>query len=219
MSENKNSALRIKNLLEQARSIPNKPVAEVWKEIFNINVEDNNKLHFEVSRCLNLLHDEVEFLRGEMKETNYSAYLYDPSINKINQIIGVHTITASWDGYQKQITPEIILCLGFCSEILPPDEKDVSEEEIGEIIELVNSLEENLIDSDLPPYTKRIIRKHIDKIKDALESYTIIGAKAFNDVVQAAYGEVIDNAAIFEESKDSKEVAGLAKVWQKVKVI
>jgi len=111
------------------------------------------------------------------------------------------------------------LCLGFCSEVLPPDEKDVSSEEINEIIELVNSLEENLIDSDLPSYTKRIIKKHIDKIKEALESYTIIGAKAFNDVVQAAYGEVIDNAAIFEESKNSKEVASLAKVWQKVKVL
>jgi len=219
MSENKNSALRIKYLLEKAREIPNKSVAEVWKELFNIDLTDGNKLYFEVSRCLNLLHDEVEFLRREMNETDYSYYLYDPILNKINNLIGVHTITSNWDGYQKQITPEIILCLGFCSEILPPDEKTVPEEQIDELIKLVHSLESSITESYLPSYTKRIITKHIANIREALESYTIVGAKAFNDVVQAAYGEVIDNAAVFEESKDSEEVTNLAKIWQKIKTI
>lgn len=219
MSKNKNSASRIKQLLEKAKAIPNKGVSEVWKEIFKIETDNNNKLYFEVSRCLNLLHDEIEFMRTEMASTEYSAYLYDPFLNKINQIIGVHTITSSWDGYQKQITPEIILCLGFCSEILPPDEKEIPEEQIEEITNLVQSLESSITDSELPAYTKRIINKHITNIREAIESYTVVGAKAFNEVVQAAYGEVIDNASIFEESKASKEITSLATIWQKVKVV
>lgn len=219
MSENKNSALRIKTILTQASKIPNKAVTEVWRDIFNIEAKDGNKLNFEVSRCLNLLHDEVEVLRDLMGKTNYSHNLYDPSLNRINQIIGVHTITSKWESYKKQITPEVILCLGFCSEILPPDEKEIPEGELKEIIELVHSLESSIVDSSLPSYVRRIISKHIDNITQALESYTVVGARAFNDVVQSAYGEVIDNAAIFEEAKESSEVRRLAKIWQKVKVI
>jgi len=219
MNEKKNSAFRIKQLLEKAKNIPNQAVAEVWKDIFKIEAENNNKLHFEVSRCLNLLHGEVEFLREEMTSTEYSPFLYDPYLNKINQIIGIHTINSSWQSYQKQIAPEVILCLGFCSEILPADEHEIPGDQIEEITKLVQSLEASINDSVLPAYTKKIIQKHILKIREALESYTIIGAKAFNDVVQAAYGEVIDNGSIFEESKSSEEVSNLARIWNKVKAV
>ncbi|OQX09843.1 MAG: hypothetical protein BWK73_21750 [Thiothrix lacustris] len=50
-------------------------------------------------------------------------------------------------------------------------------------------------------------------------SYAIVGARAFNEVVQAAYGEVIDNITVFEESKDKPEVSNLVKIWQKIKVV
>ncbi len=219
MSENKNAALRIKHLLEKATNTRNNSVADSWKSVFDIDVANNNKLFFEVSSCLNLLHGEIEFLRREMSETNYSSYLYDPVLDRVNQIIDLHAINSSWEPYRTQITPDIILCLGFCSEILPSDEKEIAEEEIKEIHDLLGSLEISIADSNLSSYTKRIIHKHITKIKEALMSYAIVGARAFNEVVQAAYGEVIDNITVFEESKDKPEVSNLVKIWQKIKVV
>lgn len=219
MSENKNSAFRIKLLLEQAKRLNTKKTMEVWVDVFKIKNTDNHKIQFEVSRCLNILHDEVELLRSEMKRTEFSNYLYDSSFNRINNIIGINALNAEWEPYKKQIMPEVVLCLGFCSEILPPDEADIPTQELEEIEQLLSSLESSIEDSSLPSYTKRIIQKHIVNIKQAMESYTIVGARAFNKVVQSAYGEVIDNVAVFEESKTDKNIGKLATIWKKVKAV
>jgi hypothetical protein len=66
---------------------------------------------------------------------------------------------------------------------------------------------------------KRIIEKHIIKIREALYSYNIIGAKAMSEVVKSAYGEIFENQNLFGAAKDAAPVKVLSKVWQKVKQV
>lgn len=219
MPKNINAAARVKDLLLKVQSQPNKNVGELWAELFNISEKDQNRRNFEVSRCLNLLHEEIELVRSQMAQTNFSENLYVPLLDRANGVVGVQNIPGTWDSYKGNITPELILCLGFCSEILDSEEYEISEEDIAEILELLRPLEERLQETDLPPYTTKIIKKHIEKIKGAIHSYPIVGAKVLNEVVQSAYGEVVDNIAVFEESKETEEVRTLSKVWKKVKSV
>jgi len=214
-----NAAYRVRELLIQVQKQPNKNVGELWADLFNISETNQNKRNFEVSRCLNQLHEEIELIRDQMLETQFSESLYTPLLNRANNVVAVQNIPGTWDSYKTQITPELILCLGYCSEILDSEENEISDEQIKEILDLLQPLEEKLGESSLPPYTTKIIRKHIEKIKGAIHSYPIIGAKALNEVVQSAYGEVVDNIAIFEESKETEEVKTISKVWQKVKEV
>lgn len=217
--QNINAAYRVREILIQARNQPNMSVVQLWAGIFNIDEASENKKSFEVSRCLTQLHEEIETIREQMQDTGFSESLFDPWLDRANSAIGVQTIAGTWDSYKPFVSSELILCLGFCSEILDSEEQKISEEEIQEILKLLDPLETHLQDSTLPIATAKIIRKHIEKIKEALHSYPIKGAKALNDVMQSAYGEVVDNVQVFEESKEVEQVKELSKVWQKVKSV
>lgn len=219
MPSNINAAYRVRELLTRVKDRPNMNVGELWAQLFNISETNQNKRNFEVSRCLSQLHEEIELVRDQMQDTKYSESLYTSLLDRANNVVAVQNIPGTWDSYKTQITPELILCLGFCSEILDSEEYKVSEEQISEILELLQPLEDRLSESSLPPYAARIIRKHVEKIKEAIHSYPIKGAKVLNEVIQSAYGEVVDNLAIFEESKQSEEVKTISKVWQKIKEI
>ncbi len=219
MPKNINAAYRVRELLLQVQSKPNKNVGELWAELFNISETNLNKRNFEVSRCLNQLHDEIELARDKMLESGFSDTLFMPFLDRANNIVAVQNIAGNWDSYKTQITHELILCLGFCSEILPSEEDEISKEDINDILDLLQPLEELLGELKIPSYTSKIIKKHIEKIKEAIHSYPIIGAKALNEVVQSAYGEVVDNIEVFEESKETEEVKSISIIWKKVKEI
>ncbi len=217
MAENKNAALRIKKILNEAKSIQETSTVEVWKKILELDEPNGNKVQFSISPKLHLLHEEIEMLRMQMEETEYSSFLYSPYLDRCNHIVGVHTLTSTWESYRKQISPEVILSLSFCSEILPADENAIPDEDLSEIEKSLSELKVLLENSNIPQYTQSIVKKHIDKIQTALGSYKIKGAKVLNEVVQSAYGEIIDSQSVFEESKGALEISKLGKIWLKVK--
>ncbi len=217
MANNINSASRLKNLFSKVLNRPNKKVDEIWAEVFKISEQDLTKRIIQVSTCLTQMYDEIELVREQMAKTKFSPNLFNPMLDQANSIVAIQNLTGSWDAYKTRITPELILSLGFCSEILETDDNGISEEQIKEILNLLNPLEEQLKNSQLSPHTKIIIKKHLEKIKEAISSYPIVGAKGFNEVMQSAYGEVVDNFSVFEEAKDTKEIKGLVKVWKKLK--
>ena len=77
MSTNQNSAKRILHLLEKAKASLSLIAIDAWVDTFGIEEENQNKKSFEVTRCLILLHDEVEYLRKKIKTTDFSSDLYE----------------------------------------------------------------------------------------------------------------------------------------------
>ena len=219
MAKNINSAYRIKLILETARPKNAKLVAhDVWADIFSVVESDQHKKYFNISRCLTDLHDEVELVRSEMIKLGYSDNLFSPSLNKCNSIFSIPLITGHWQAIQQQITPEISIALGFCLEILPNEEELLDQKELDELSKLAKELREALKESSLPQHTKRIIEKHLSKIEDAMSSYKVVGAKALEDVMHSAYGEVIANEVVFQEAKGSEELRKLSLLWQKTRL-
>ena len=126
---------------------------------------------------------------------------------------------SKWQSMKQQITPEVPIALGFCSEILPNEESLINEDDLGELKKMAADLRKSLSESTLPEYTQSIIEKHIVKIEEALAKYRAVGAKAFEEVMQSAYGEVIANEQAFKEAKGSPELGKLSSMWQKTKSI
>ncbi|EKT4488261.1 MULTISPECIES: hypothetical protein [Shewanella] len=218
MAKNINSAYRIKSILDKVKGKADKtPAHEVWSEVFGLNESDQHKRNFAISRCLADLHDEVEVIRGEMLKAGYTSSLYEPSLNKCNATFAVQLIPGHWAQSKQQITPEVLTVLGFCSEILPNEEELIDQSSLDELRKMAVELREALRGSTLPPYTQNIIEKHLSKIEEAISSYKAVGAKALEEVVQSAYGEVILNEGVFKEAKGSEELNKLSSIWQKTK--
>lgn len=220
MSSKINTAYRVYTLLQDAANKHvNQPTAQVWIQVFGIDEPDEIRRNFEISRCLNQLFDEINILEQQMDESGFSKALYQPYLSRARNAIVPHGITAGWNTYNTNLSLETLLSLRFCIEILPEEEQSIEHEDIKEIHELTNALEASLADTDIPLNLKRIIEKHIIKIREALYSYNIIGAKAMSEVVKSAYGEIFENQNLFGAAKDAAPVKVLSKVWQKVKQV
>lgn len=220
MPQNINSAYRIREILNTTPSNQDRtPVHEIWAEVFSINEKDQHRKNFSISRCLADVHDEVEHVRNEMLKLGYSENLYASSLNKCNTVFAVQSLMGNWQQLKQQITPEVQVALGFCSEILPDEESLIDETSLNELKEMASELRDCLTKSALPSHTKNIVKKHLEKIEDALSSYKAVGAKALEEVIKSAYGEVIANETVFEEAKGSEELGQLSKMWHKTRSI
>lgn len=220
MPKNINSAYRVRELINEVRGKQDQtPVHEIWAEAFGIEETDQHKKNFALSRCLADLHDEVESIRFEMAKLGYSESLYSSSLNKCNAVFAVQLLMTSWQSPKRQITPEVPIALGFCSEILPSEEDLIADESLAELKHMASDLRACLSESSLPEYTQKIIEKHLIKIEEALAKYKAVGSKALEEVMQSAYGEVIANEAAFEEAKGSEELSKLSRMWQKTKSV
>ena len=220
MSNNINSAFRIKSVLETVRKHKdNVKVHEVWSELFSIEEEDVSLRNFSIAKHLSELHQEVENIKSEMSKQDFSQSLYLPSLTKCNSLFGVHVLMSTWNSVNKNITGEVMTVLGFCEEILPNEEQLIDVEDLEKLKELAGELREALSSSELPERALKIISKHLEAIESAIASYQVVGAKAFEETIKSAYGEVIANQEIFEEAKGSVELGKLALLWQKTKTV
>lgn len=220
MTKHINSAYRIKEILNSISKNSDKaPLLDIWGDIFSIKETDRQRKSFAISRCLADLHDEVEFVRSEMMKLGYSEYLYSPSLTKCNAIFSAQMLMGEWHQLKQQLTPEVPIALGFCSEVLPNEETLIEDQSLEELRKMASELRSSLVDSILPAHTKNIIEKHIDKIEDAIAVYVAVGARGLEDALQSAYGEVISNESVFKDAKGSEELGKLSQMWQKTKSI
>jgi len=217
MADKINSAYRVLDILKKAKPHSDKQkVFEVWASVFEVEGGDQNKTNFEISVCLNQMHEEVESIRQAMSKTEFDESLYDSSLNKINNVLAVHALMGTWQGLKGTLDGEVFMCLGYCQEILPDEEDLIDDVDIGEIQEILESLKSQMSESSLPEYTKRIIQDHIENIRSALHSYRIIGAKSLQNALKTAVGEVVANDDIFSQAKDTKEVGDVGKLLKKL---
>lgn len=216
MPKNINSAYRIKNAINSVRN-NNESIKtiNVWSDYFNITEEDSQKRSFMVSRCLTEMHEEIEIVRDEMSRLDFSHELYDNALNRSNSIFSVQSINTEWREIKSQISNDILISLGFCSEILPHEENEVSDIELNELVELLSELKLKLTKSTLPMRLQRIIEAHINKINDALSLYKIKGVTPLDEAIKLAFGEVIKSKELIEENKNSEEVKTLYTIWRK----
>ena len=70
--ENKtNSAIRLNKIIQKAYTNDNKIIADVWKNIFDINESNKHNQEISIIECLNNLNDEFELFKLRNKEFMY----------------------------------------------------------------------------------------------------------------------------------------------------
>jgi len=215
MGKHINSASRILNIFRQLHNqTANTPMIALWSDIFSIDEEDHHKKNFEISRCLKLLHDELTSINEKMENTDFSEELYKPYIQKTISFTSIQYLSGNWQSYKNNLTDDILLSLNFCSEIIPDEEAELEQEALDEILNLVNELEQELESSKIPSNLKNIISTNIDEIKKAIHSFNIVGIKAFESVMQSAYGAVVMNQDTYKEVQKYDEGNKLSKIFQ-----
>lgn len=215
-----NSASRLKSLLSKTLDESDTTqVIEVWARLFGIVEDSQNKKAALVSERLRWMYHETENISKQMHATGYSDHLYSSAVANIEHALSAMILPGQWNQAKQYLKRETILALDFCSEILPDEESQISDEDIESIRNLTNELRELLLASELPPRLIDLIQHHIDLINRALDGYPISGAKTLREAARTGLGELIEIKDVVEASRTSPEISKLGEAWKKVNAV
>lgn len=218
MPKNNNSASRIVNLVT---SIPyhqdNTSTLEVWAQLFGLNeLLPKKKIHV-VAERLGSVSRELELVRTQMDERNFSPELYNPSIAHLEEACSTIILGGTWNQVRQHLTSEVIVVLSFCGEIITDEEDLITPEKLSSIAKQIDALSQLLSTSQLPPRLRSLLQHHIELIRRALEEYPITGAKGFQRATQTGAGEAWDLREDIQLGRDAPEIVALGALWQEVR--
>lgn len=217
MPNNINSASRLVSLLKSIPGHPdNAPTLEVWATLFGVNDLNTNKKAAAVAELLAVMYRELELIREQMQHAGFSESLYASSITRVEHALSTLNLPSTWNNVRQYLTPETLVALSFCGEILPNEETQIESSELTEILTLIDSLQASLTNSQLPPRLKKLVEHHIVLVQRALVEYPISGAKILREAARTALGEIIEEREVVAASRESPEIKKLAVVWKKI---
>lgn len=217
MTNNINTAYRLREIFERAINIPNQgKVIDRWGDVFGI--EKSNRFDIHVIECLGLLRSEVELFKNKL--INHEKKISQERINKIInlslEIISTDHIFSGWQSFVGNITESLIDSLDLLSELMPCDETIISNEELQELLESIKKFKKKISDSLLTDEVKMFVLTYIKKIEFAILSYKIRGAVVFKDVILNSVGELLIYKEVLIKNKNSDEVKEFGSMWSKI---
>jgi hypothetical protein len=219
MAKHINAAQRVYKILSLACELRgNEPTWQVFAKVFDVQNANGRKVIFEVHRMLDLFYDEIEKVKTQMRQSDFSEDLYEPSFKIIEERISPGLVFNPWDGYKVAIQ-STLQTIKFCSEVLPNEEPATNEDDFDEIEEAIQELEALLAKSDLPDEAKIFIREHIDIIKKALRDYQVIGARAFKSAMYQGYVHYAENEEVVNRYEQTEEIGLLSRAWGGLKKV
>ncbi|APP82988.1 hypothetical protein BI317_01055 [Xanthomonas hortorum pv. gardneri] len=177
---------------------------------------DANKNYIDVANKLGLMYRELQAIKTHLIASNFSEIVFLPTISKIESAISPQILHAHWGDVKRNLTEDVYTSLSYCSEILPDEERSITEEDFLEIVALVNDLEMLLKDTALPDHLVNLIRHHIELIEIALSNYPITGAQGLRNASKQAIGDFVESADEINANKDSLAIKTFGKLWKKV---
>lgn len=125
-------------------------------------------------------------------------------------------LASTWNNVRQHLTPQNLLSLEFCSEILPDEEAVISSEELAEILGLVADLRDAAQSDNIPTSLRALLLHHVELIQRAVAAYPIAGVKALREAAQTGLGELVESKEAVAEHSNTEAVSKLSETWKKV---
>ena len=219
MYKHVNSASRLHALLSALLALPeNTQMYSAWAKVFGLSAPNDQRLGQAVVERPHWVHYETELLAQQLHESGISEHLYESALTRIEGVTSALQLSTPWQSLKGNLTPDVVLALAFCNELLPDEEQSIAGDELQAIDSQVRELLEMLKSSALPPAVQKLIGHHLELIQQALARYPIQGAKALREAGRTALGELIESKESVASSKGSPEVSKLEKLWKHVNV-
>jgi hypothetical protein len=218
MSEKRNSASRLAGALNEALAQQeNILTADAWFRAFKRPKTNNQHLmFFFVTNRLQLLFSELNSIREHLRSNGFTVTTYEPAFQKIENAISPSVLHVGWAAVKQSLSPEVLLALSFCKDMMPNEESEISTEDLQSLIKDLESLDIALQDAEIPSHLKVIIKRYIQSIWDALDEYQIVGAKALKCANSKAIGELLEVQTEIKESNEKPVIKKFGQVFKKV---
>ncbi len=217
MPKHNNSASRLHGLFSQLQGHTDQTqVLAGWVQAFAISDSTPKRQAIEVARRLESVNRELGLVRNGMSQATYSPSLYEGALSAFEEAASPMLLPHTWSSVRQYLTPQNLLSLEFCSDILPDEESVISAAELAEILGLVGELREAAQSETIPASLRALLLHHVELIERAVAAYPITGVKALREAAQTGLGELVESKDAVAEHSNTAEVSKLAKAWKKV---
>ena len=190
MSDFSNSAKRVLNLVHAVQNKPDSPsAAETWAEAFGLDVVSSKTDPHDVNQQLTLLRHELDLLEEKMLASSFSENLFKPYIKRVRLTVTTNNIGASWNNYKNNLSPETILALRYCSEILE-NEPTADFDELEKVLSDLEQFKESINSSSVNGVTYDFVISQINIIEKAIRSYPIVGGAAIKKAFSEGFADL-----------------------------
>ncbi|WP_194713885.1 hypothetical protein [Noviherbaspirillum soli] len=201
MAKHINAAYRvfsIANALSQAQ--PDQPTFEAWAAVLGVIADSPIDRRVAVDKRRSLLIDQIQTIKVQMKKLEFSQELYLPHLEQLRNLMASLNSDQHWRAYFGSISPELLLSLQWCSEVLIHEEEVLEGPQIEEWIVSVEKLIEKIQSSLLPNEIRAFITNNLLTALDALHGYRITGLKTMEDALIRTQGEASIRANVLRSA-------------------
>ncbi len=215
-----NSAGRLHELLDQAKSKPEGSGLNVWGRVFGVATQQNLTPEMEVQTLehviqLRMLIDQTERQISNIGDDDPSAYL--KPFSRIKDLTRPSLlITSNYGTFLNLVSDGDMGLLELASQRLSSlqQERVVPLEEMQELLADVNALFDEVEASSLPDVLKSFILRQLERIRRAIQEFRIRGPERLDEVLRDIMGDLVLNADRMRETQDEVEARELNKLWQ-----
>ena len=220
MTQETNSASRLLRLMTNARDRhASMPTHTQWAERFELDVTETTPLLIAVMEHLIWVNEEISSVRRGMEKTGMPPFLYAPHLDSLQNCLSPLQFNNDWINVKVALSNEALVSLGYCAEILPKDETEVSADDLEAIRGLLSEFEVLLSVSTLPEVLRQVMQHHVELLHRALCRYPHGGIKSLKEAAFTAAGELLCLKAAGVNVSDSEEGKKLDELWSRVNTV
>jgi hypothetical protein len=209
----------LKVLKQASAHKDNTPVLDAWARILGIEEANQARRASIAAELLIAMRRELSVASAGLAKANISQHVYEGALVKIEHAISPLLLPASWNQVKQYVTPDVLTALAFCTEILPDEEAQITDEQLEQIRGAVEALRATLAEPTLPDRLRELVAHHAELIERALNEYPLVGAKALREAARTALGEIIEARDDLTAAKGTEAVSKLEKTWRQVNSI
>ena len=200
-------------LCEANNHQPGERAQSVWAKVLDAPAGD-------VGALLKLLAGLID-LKDEAKQALMDGVDGDPSIflapfTKIDQIFHRIDLSAQWNNSKQYLDIATLNALAFGDHLLERKQAKLSltAEQTFDFIEKLDGLLRQCINSNLPAGLKKLFRRNLESLRQALITYKISGAQAVEDEVDRMIGAMSRHSSEITDQTDEESKGFMKSVFE-----
>lgn len=219
-----NPAFKLHNLLERAyntsSSSGSSEFRSTWATVFEIDPNDNSALLNSINSLLNLFLTTQEYIKQNDRLNNERNLKF---IDKIGSALSSLNIDGNMSTFMTNMNRETLTALSFMADhmnfVYDLHESIISAEEISNLVSEIDSLVENITQSNLPEDVKSLLFKNLHAIRSSLISYKISGIDGMKTALEQTIGSLFMNNEVITPIAQDDNVKGIFNIIDKVNSI
>lgn len=182
-----NPAARLLSILEKAKEIPpSMNCRNAWKKLLG-PIENNAMLISRLGKIMELPEQIIQAMQDGFPSQGDTWSHWEA---QISQGFSAQNLNANWDSFINNIDAHSIIYLRLASDLLhsKSNTKVIADEQINAVRESIQTIYEEVLNSELPGEIKKYVIRCLRKILVGIDEYHLTGALPLLDTIETMVG-------------------------------